>query len=122
MEKKRVIVDYSTLPDEVLEIMAMKYPNGYDNDIIRFPNAKKELISAVRVETDTTIFLVKVSQQLEEMVEDYELDDDDMESDDLLEDAIKTAPIPKEVLEDSSMDDDEDDDNYDRPDVDEDED
>lgn len=109
MEKKRVIVDYSTLPDDVLEMMASRYPEGYDNDIIRFPNSKGELISAVRVETETTIYLVKVSKQLAEMVEDFEFDDDDEddEDSDLIEEVIKGTKIPKEVLEEADDEEDE---------------
>lgn len=75
MEKKRVIVDYHTLPPEVLEMMAAKYPNGFESDIIKFPNAKGELISAVRMETETIIYLVKVSTELRQMVEDYDVDE-----------------------------------------------
>lgn len=121
MEKKRVIVDYNTLPDSVLEIMANKYPDGYDNDIIKFPNAKGELISAVRVETDEIIYLVKVSKQLEQMVEDFEIDDDDDDDhDDMIGQVIKGSIIPKEILDESG--DDEEEDAYDTADDDEDED
>jgi DNA-directed RNA polymerase subunit delta len=121
MEKKRVIVDFNTLPDNVLEMMATKYPDGYDNDIIKFPNAKGELISAVRVETDDTIYLVKVSKQLQQMVEDFEFDDEEEDEDDEIERVIKTAPMPKEVMEDAD-DDDDDYDDYDRADDEDDED
>lgn len=119
MEKKRVIVDYNTLPDSVLEIMANKYPDGYDNDIIKFPNAKGELISAVRVETDEIIYLVKVSKQLEQMVEDFEIDDedDDDDHDDMIGQVIKGTIIPKEILDESG--DDEEEDQYDTADEDE---
>lgn len=121
MEKKRVIVDYNTLPDSVLEIMANKYPDGYDNDIIKFPNAKGELISAVRVETDEIIYLVKVSKQLEQMVEDFEIDDDDDDDhDDMIGQVIKGAIIPKEILDESG--DDEEEDAYDTADDEEDDD
>jgi hypothetical protein len=101
MEKKRVIVDYNTLPEDVLEIMANKYPYGYSNDIIKFPNSKGELISAVRVETDDTIFLVKVSKQLQQMVEDFEIDEDDEDimSDDFPEDAFPEDTHPDELEE-----------------------
>lgn len=118
MDKKRVIVDYSTLPDDVLNIMANKYPNGYDSDIIKFPNAKGELITAVRVETDTTIFLVKVSKQLQQMVDDFESDDDD---DDDSEVDLSENIAPKGVIPDDELDadDDDDQDDYDKAEPDE---
>jgi hypothetical protein len=107
MEKKRVIVDYSTLPDDVLHIMSNRYPDGYEHDIIKFPNAKGELISAVRVETDDIIYLVKVSKQLEQMVEDFE--DEDGDEDEVIDHEI----VPKEIKEElESEADDDDPDSY----------
>lgn len=90
MDKKRRIVDYSNVPEDILNKMGDLYPNGYERDVIKFPNAKGELISAVRVETDDTIFLIKVSSQLKQMFDDLEIDeidlsneaDDDASSDD----------------------------------------
>ena len=73
---KRVIVDYSKLTINILNILTEKYPDGYDHtDIIKFKNSKAETISAVEVRTDDTIYLVKISSQLEKTMEDY-LDDD----------------------------------------------
>jgi DNA-directed RNA polymerase subunit delta len=108
MDKKRVIVDYSTLPEDVLEIMANRYPDGYDKDIIKFPNAKGELISAVRVETDDTIFLVKVSKQLQQMVDDFETDDEDDDASDLTTD-ISRNMIPKGIIPDDELEEEEED-------------
>lgn len=86
MDKKRRIVDYSNVPDDILNKLGEIYPNGYERDIIKFPNAKGELISAVRVETDDTIFLIKVSSQLKQMFDDLdieELDFSNEEKDDI---------------------------------------
>jgi len=80
--KKRVIVDYKTLPEDILEGIAAKYPYGYgESDIIKFRNAKGDLISAIRFETEEKIFMVKVSTQLKDMIKEYDLDED-YESDD----------------------------------------
>ena len=73
---KRVIVDYSKLTINILNILTEKYPDGYDHtDIIKFKNSKAETISAVEVRTYDTIYLVKICSQLEKTMEDY-LDDD----------------------------------------------
>ena len=73
---KRVIVDYSKLTINILNILIEKYPDGYDHtNIIKFKNSKAETISAVEVKTDDTIYLVKISSQLEKTMEDF-LDDD----------------------------------------------
>ncbi|MDI1233058.1 MAG: hypothetical protein PSX81_02120 [bacterium] len=78
MDKKRRIVDYSNVPEDILNKMGDLYPNGYERDVIKFPNAKGEMISAVRVETDDTIFLIKVSSQLKQMFDDLEIDEIDL--------------------------------------------
>jgi DNA-directed RNA polymerase subunit delta len=80
MDKKRRIVDYSNVPENILNMLGELYPNGYDKDIIKFPNAKGELISAVRVETDDTIFLIKVSSQLKQMFDDLDVEELDFSS------------------------------------------
>ena len=78
---KRVIVDFSKLNDEILELLVSKYPYGYSSsDIIRFKNAAGEWVDCAEVRTDDTIYLVKVSKRLENAMSDYE--DDDSEHDD----------------------------------------
>jgi hypothetical protein len=77
MDKKRRIVDYSNVPEDILNKLGELYPNGYERDVIKFPNAKGELISAVRVETDDTIFLIKISSQLKQMFDDLDIEEMD---------------------------------------------
>jgi len=75
--KKRVIVDYKTLPDDILEGIANKYPYGYgETDIIKFRNSKGDLISAIRYETNDAVYMVKVSMQLKDMIKEYDLEDE----------------------------------------------
>ncbi len=108
MDKKRRIVDYSNVPDEILNLLAETYPNGYEKDIIKFPNAKGEMISAVRVETEDTIFLIKVSSQLKQMFDDIDIEEidfsneekDEMPSDDDDADDIYSKDKPSDDYED----------------------
>lgn len=107
---KRVIVDYAKLTNEILNLLVEKFPDGYDDsDIVRFRNAKNELIEAVEVRTEDTIYLVKVSMKLADRIENHDEDD---EIDDVIEPIM---PIKGLDLDDDE-DDDEDDDNLDRPD------
>lgn len=109
---KRVIVDYAKLTNEILNLLVEKFPDGYDDsDVIRFRNAKNELIEAVEVRTEDTIYLVKISTKLADRIENYDEDDDI----DLDVDTIE--PVKGLDLEDDSDDDDEDD-NLDKPDTD----
>ncbi|WP_433830768.1 DNA primase [Flavobacterium anhuiense] len=111
---KRVIVDYAKLTNEILNLLVEKFPDGYDDsDVIRFRNAKNELVEAVEVRTEDTIYLVKISTKLADRIENYD-EDDDLDVD---VDAI--APVKGMDLDDDiSNDDDDDDDNHDKPDSD----
>lgn len=79
---KRVIVDYIKIPEEILQKLVEKYPLGYKNsDIITFTNAKGERVEAVELKTEDTIYLVKVSQKLEDKMDDFVFEDEDEEED-----------------------------------------
>ncbi len=81
---KRVIVDYSKLTIDILDLLVEKYPDGYDySNIISFQNTKGETVKAVEVRTDDTIYLVKISNQLEKTMEDYSEDEDSFDADTL---------------------------------------
>ena len=107
---KRVIVDYAKLTNEILNLLVEKFPDGYDDsDVIRFRNAKNELIEAVEVRTEDTIYLVKISTKLADRIENYDEDDE-----------IEIEPIADISLDDddddASSDDDDDKDETDIPD------
>ncbi len=82
MDKKRVIVDYKNITEELLQRFTDAFPHGYDDeDIIRFNNAKGESVRAVPMETDDTKYLIKVSVELDRRVEAFLDDDDDDDND-----------------------------------------
>ena len=96
---KRVIVDYAKLTHEILNLLVERFPDGYDDsNIIRFRNAKNELIEAVEVKTEDTIYLVKVSTKLADRIENYDEDDE-----------IEIEPIADISLDDDDATDDDDD-------------
>jgi hypothetical protein len=74
---KRVIVEYAKLTKDILDMLIEKYPDGYDySDIISFKNAKGETIKAVEVKTEDTNYLVKISERLENAMEEYAEDEE----------------------------------------------
>lgn len=78
---RRVIVDYAKLTGDILNLLVEKFPDGYDDsDIIRFRNAQNELVEAVEVRTEDTIYLVKVSTKLASRMEKFEEEDDDLDA------------------------------------------
>lgn len=110
---KRVIVDYAKLTNEILNLLVEKFPDGYDDsDVIRFRNAKNELVEAVEVRTEDTMYLVKISTKLADRIENYDEDDDIDDSVDVIE-PIKGLDIDEDI-----DDDDDDDDDSDKPEVD----
>lgn len=117
---KRVIVDYAKLTNEILNLLVDRFPDGYDDShIIRFRNAKNELIEAVEVRTEDTIYLVKVSTKLATRLENF--DEDDIDDVVVPLEAIKGIDLGDDD-DATGDDDDDDDDNLDKPEVDSDED
>ncbi|MBM6500284.1 DNA primase [Flavobacterium macrobrachii] len=125
---RRIIVDYAKLTGDILNLLVEKFPEGYDDsDIIRFRNAQNELIEAVEVRTEDTIYLVKVSTKLASRMEKFDeeddldsviepiepikgLDDDDLASDD---DDVEVDPLKDKGGSDDDDDDFTDSDNFD---------
>ncbi|WP_368668152.1 hypothetical protein [Aquimarina sp. RZ0] len=67
-----------------MDLLVVKYPDGYDDeDIITFRNAQNEIVECVEVKTEDTLYLVKVSKRLVTAMEDYDVDEDNVNNDDL---------------------------------------
>lgn len=87
---KRVIVNYKKLTPEIVSLLVQKYPDGYgDKDIITFKNARNEIVEAVEVRTEDTIYLVKISTRLQNTMDGFDIDDYD---DDELNEALVDLP------------------------------
>jgi len=118
---KRVIVDYSKLTNEILNLLVEKFPDGYDeSNIIRFKNHKDETIEAVEVRTDDTIYLVKISTKLSDRLINFEDEDDivvpldaikgiELEDEDATDDDEEEIDITKDSEDSSDSGDDDDD-------------
>jgi hypothetical protein len=79
----RVIVEYAKLTTDILDMLVEKYPDGYDySDVISFKNSKGETVKAIEVRTEETIYLVKISDRLEQTMEDYAEDEDSFDDTD----------------------------------------
>ncbi|HLV15586.1 MAG TPA: hypothetical protein VKY41_10420 [Xanthomarina sp.] len=87
---KRVIVDYQKLNEDILDLLVEKFPDGYDDeDIISFRNIKNEIVEAVEVRTEDTIYLVKVGVRLVQAMEDYSEEEAEVEDDIIADEAVK---------------------------------
>jgi hypothetical protein len=98
----RKIVDYQKLNEDILDLLVEKFPDGYDDsDIISFRNANNEIVEAVEVRTEDTIYLVKVGKRLVQAMEDHDDDDD-------VDDTLPDTETDEVDFEDVETDEDED--------------
>src|SRR5713226_6554065 len=58
--KKRVIKSLESLSEALRGLMRDQYPNGYEASITRISNAKNEPIFVFPLETEDSVYLVKV--------------------------------------------------------------
>ena len=110
---KRIIVDYKKLTSEILNLLVEKFPDGYGiRDIIRFTNHKGQYVEAVEVATEDTIYLVKISDELVDSMENfYEEEEEDIIERDLEIDLELNLKVPiDDDDENGDLDDDENDD------------
>jgi hypothetical protein len=69
----RKLIDFKKLDVSLIQQLAETYPNGYgDDDIITFRNAQGEIIEAVELQTDTTLYLIKLSKHLSHFIANLE--------------------------------------------------
>ena len=60
ISKKKVIKSLENLSGDLLELVHNQYPNGYESNITRITNAKREPIFVFPLETEDATYLVKV--------------------------------------------------------------
>ena len=61
MGKKRIIKDYDQMPQDIIVRLKQQFPYGYQEHLLRFNNAKGELISALPFETEDIFYLVRMN-------------------------------------------------------------
>jgi hypothetical protein len=62
-EKLKRIISHENLDDKILDMFNKKYPNGYGGFIQNIPSPKGEMLHVVPLETEDSIYLVKVKVQ-----------------------------------------------------------
>lgn len=60
IRKKKIIKSLENLTGDLLELVHIQYPNGYETNITRITNAKREPIFVFPLETEDATYLVKV--------------------------------------------------------------
>lgn len=89
MAKKRIVIDYSKLPEEIVNNIKIEYPEGFEENLIMFTNAKGAFVSALPFETEDIYYLVRMTEsEAREIIEDDEDYDDDGKLRDDFEDDV----------------------------------
>jgi hypothetical protein len=78
MEKKRVIKSLENLDIDLKKLVKKRYPDGFEDHLIRLQNAKKEPFFVVNLETEDTMYLVKIAVTKNNSG-GYDIDDEDDE-------------------------------------------
>ena len=74
MDKPKVVIEYAKLSPELLDLFDETFPTGVTGKTVRSPNSKGEIVTAVRLETESTSYLVKLSTRAKEILTDEDLD------------------------------------------------
>ena len=82
-EKQKRIISHENLDPKILELFNKKYPNGYQGFIQNIPSPKGEMLHVVSLETEDSIYLVKVKVQANKKNRDE--DDDEFFGDEIPE-------------------------------------
>ncbi|MBE6208813.1 MAG: hypothetical protein E7128_01050 [Rikenellaceae bacterium] len=88
--KKRVIISYKNLPEELQEQLKLQHPTGFTDSMIRIDKGPGDFFYAVILETDEINYLVKIDVKIDsEIEEEDEKDyyDEDINGADQIEEA-----------------------------------
>lgn len=90
--KKRLVVSYKNISEELKEELRKKYPTGFQDAMIRVDKGLGDFFYAVDLETEDVHYLIKVDVKIDEGIDDdddkdYYGDDDIEGADDIADDA-----------------------------------
>lgn len=72
MEKKRLVISYKNLSDDLKEELAAQYPGGYGENLLKINKPDNGFFYAVPFETEDTKYLVKIDVKVDLNHEDEE--------------------------------------------------
>jgi hypothetical protein len=76
--KKRIVIDYEKLPEDTVNRIKLEYPDGFEENLITFTNAKGMYVSALPFETEDIYYLVRMTEkEARQIIKDDEDYDDD---------------------------------------------
>jgi hypothetical protein len=70
--KKKLVVSYKNLSQDLVFLLKEKYPKGYSDDLIKVSKNNGEFFYAVTLDTETVDYLVKVDVKIDSEIEEVE--------------------------------------------------
>lgn len=108
LAKKRIVKNYEALSEETLRDLREKYPNGYEQHLIRYTDKDGKFVSALPFETEDTYYLIRMTTQEAKRYDAADDFDDDVA---LRGDDLEVGPEFDGQGEDDDIDDGSDDEN-----------
>lgn len=113
--KKRVVVKFQNLPEELQDAVKRQYPMGFTDHMIRIDKGPGDFFYAVMFETEDTSYLVKIDVNVDGQLDDDDDKDyynDDLKgADELADEPDETEDTPSRIeVDDDDEDEDEDED------------
>ncbi len=102
--KKKAVVSYENLSPEILEAFKLRYPNGYQDEVIKVDKPDGSCFYAVTLDTEDAVYLVKVNVKIDTKIKDDEEEKNFFSS---LSDIGTEETAPPDDLEEDDDDDDE---------------
>ena len=72
MNKKRLVVSYQNLSEELLDALKKRYPNGYGDSVMKINGPNDKVFYAVMLDTTEASYLVKVDVKIDSVGEEVE--------------------------------------------------
>ena len=105
MTKLRKIASIGKLPDEVLEALQEKYPDGWEGETTKISKGNNEFFHAISLDYEDISYLVKVPVEIDSSL--YWEKEDELDE---VDSAIDKKSMERELEEDLGDDDESDDD------------
>lgn len=78
MAKKRLVKNYEALSEDILQDLKSKYPNGYEQHLIKYTDKDGKFVSALPFETEDAYYLIRMTIQEAKRFDSAEYEDDDV--------------------------------------------
>lgn len=103
--KKKLVVSYENLSPELLEAFKLRYPQGYQDEVIKVDKPNGTCFYAVTLDTEDAVYLVKVNVKVDTKIKD---EDEEKNFFNSLNDLGSEETTPPDDLNDDDDDDQED--------------